>query len=184
MYCNGICIAGIAVILTISGSIVGGRIVSSNTATWHLESFSIPSRNSTLSIPPNSSSPNAQIVEIAHLAAYNTSTSLNTIQDAYLDTENPSNNISKPYIIYSNPQIALSNNQSNQEKNHPLDTLISEYTIPYAQNNCTSLLLVDVGIQEPQQPPKRVWTQKKTHQQCPTSQLCHLSNPLFPTFNR
>src|ERR1700678_3132582 len=46
------------------------------------------SRDITSSIAPTTSSPNGQIVEIAHIATYNTTISSNNTQDAYFTTRN------------------------------------------------------------------------------------------------
>ena len=81
-----------------------------------------------LLISPTLSLPSAQITKIAHLAAHNTLTLSNNIQDTYLDTRNPSNNINDPYIVYFNPQITPSTNQNNLEKTCPPDTPIPKNT--------------------------------------------------------
>ena len=98
--------------------------------------------------------PNSQIVETAHIAAYNTPTSSINIQDTHLHTGNTPNDISDPYVTFSDPQIAPSSNYSNPEKHHPLDTSIPKYDIPDAQvNECTGFL-IDYDVQTVAQPPR------------------------------
>jgi hypothetical protein len=119
--------------------------LSLSTANSDLKLLLAVPRSPTSSTTPTFSSPNVQIAEIAHTATYNSSTSSNSTQTAHLNTENPSNDVSNSYVVYFDPQIASSINQSNREKNCPQDTHIPESI----QSNGGNLCLVDVDIQEP-----------------------------------
>jgi hypothetical protein len=121
--------------------------ISAVTATRDPQTLSEASRHSLSSISFTPSSTNLQNVEIDGLAPHTTPTSSSTIKAAYLDTGNTPNDVSVSYDVYGDHQIGPSSNQSSPEKYHPLDTSISEYSIPEAQSNGTTGLLVDYDAQ-------------------------------------
>jgi hypothetical protein len=64
-----------------------------------------------------------------------------------LDTENPLDNPSVPYVVYFEPKINPSSNYNIPKKSPPQDTPISENDIPDTQTNGSTALLVDYGVQ-------------------------------------
>jgi hypothetical protein len=89
---------------------------SITTATKRSDSYSAASRNSKSSIPPFNSSSNAQIIEITDSPVNNSPTSSNTTKTAYLNTENPSNDISDSYVAYSTHKLPPAATKVNRKK--------------------------------------------------------------------
>ena len=125
--------------------------ISASTATDNPKSLTACSRSSMSSIPSSYSSENGQIIETAHLSAYNTITSSNNSQEMYLDTENPRDDVSVSYIAHSDSQNAPRSNRSIPDKIRPPHTPIPKSTISDTKLDEATQLLVDVGIQEPLQ---------------------------------
>ena len=135
-------------------AVPGGTKCSASVTTVTSNPKTLPeaSRSPTSSFSTTCGSPNSQIVEIAHIATYNTTTSSNNIQDVYLDAGNTPDNVRIPYVVHSNSQNTPRSNRSDQEKNCPLSTHIpeiSEHNHSNVQNVGNTPSLVDVDTQEP-----------------------------------
>jgi len=138
------------------------------------------SRDITSSIAPTTSSPNGQIVEIAHIATYNTTISSNNTQDAYFTTRNTSNAISDPYVVLNDPQIAPSSNYSNPEECHLIDTSTSECIIPDAQTDEKTVFLVHYDVQS-LAPPFRTSPDTADPSETPYTSSIHHRLPPLPS---
>ena len=112
-------------------------------ATKDLRTLPAVSRNATSSTSFISGSPKAQNVEnaiLSNLATYNNIILPKTTRNTYLDTENPSDDLSVPYVVYKDPQIVPRSNQSNPENHHYPHTLIPENTMSDTQKDKSTVL--------------------------------------------
>ena len=149
-------------IAEIDGQAVPGGtkcLIAGTTATDDAKTLAAVYTNPTASISTTHSSPNSQIIEIAQLATYNTSTSSKTAQTTYLHAGNTTSDVYDSYVVISNPQIAPSNNYNNPEVHHSINSSTSKCTIPDTQTDESTILLVDCESSHSRQPPERAQMQ-------------------------